>query len=169
MRNRRAWALVGSALFLVIVPGSVAGLAPFWISNWRMHPPFLGMDLFQWAGAALIALGAIGLVDSFVRFAAQGLGTPAPVFPTRHLVVSGGYRYVRNPMYVAVVSTILGQGLLLGNVRLLGYGGMVWLAAHLFVVCYEEPVLKASFGSEYETFRGEVPRWIPRLKPWRAG
>jgi protein-S-isoprenylcysteine O-methyltransferase Ste14 len=65
------------------------------------------------------------LLDSFIRFALQGVGTPAPVFPTRHLVVTGLYRCVRNPMYVAVVSTILGQGLILGSVALLEYGGLV--------------------------------------------
>jgi protein-S-isoprenylcysteine O-methyltransferase Ste14 len=133
-----------------------------------MRPPFFGIQLFRAAGGVLIALGAIGLVDSFVRFAVQGLGTPAPVFPTRRLVVSGIYRYVRNPMYVAVVSAILGQGLLLGNVFLMEYGGFVWVATHLFVLLYEEPTLRASFGSEYDTFCAQVPRWIPRLRPWRS-
>jgi protein-S-isoprenylcysteine O-methyltransferase Ste14 len=116
----------------------------------------------------LITLGVIGVLDSFVRFAVQGLGTPAPVFPTRHLVVTGLYRYVRNPMYVAVFSTILGQGLLLGSVSLLEYGGLVWLAFHVFVLAYEEPTLRASFGAEYEVFCREVPRWIPRSTPWRG-
>ena len=116
----------------------------------------------------LITVGVIGLLDSFVRFAVQGVGTPAPVFPTRHLVVTGLYRYVRNPMYVAVVSTILGQGLILGNVTLLEYGGLVWLLFHLFVLVYEEPTLRASFGSEYKLFCTEVPRWIPRFTPWRG-
>ena len=155
--------IVGSAIFLVIAPGLVAGLAPWWISRWRLSPPFFGMAIFRIAGAVLIALGVIGLLDSFVRFAVQGVGTPAPVMPTRHLVVSGLYRYVRNPMYVAVVSTILGQGLVLGNVALLEYAGLVWLLFHLFVLAYEEPKLKASFGSEYRDFCEEVPRWIPRF------
>ncbi|MBZ5624476.1 MAG: isoprenylcysteine carboxylmethyltransferase family protein, partial [Acidobacteriia bacterium] len=95
-------------------------------------------------------------------------GTPAPVFPTRHLVVTGLYRYVRNPMYVAVVSAILGQGLIFGNVTLLEYGGLVWLFFHLFVLAYEEPTLESSFGSEYKSFCAEVPRWIPRFTPWRS-
>jgi protein-S-isoprenylcysteine O-methyltransferase Ste14 len=98
----------------------------------------------------------------------QGVGTPAPIFPTRHLVVTGLYRYVRNPMYVAVVSTILGQGLVLGNVTLLEYGGVVWLLFHLFVLAYEEPTLRAGFGPEYKVFSAEVPRWIPRFTPWRS-
>lgn len=117
---RRALAILVSAVFLVIAPGFVAGLAPYWISHWQVRPPFFGMSVFRIAGGALFALGAIGLLDSFVRFAVQGIGTPAPVFPTRHLVVSGLYRYVRNPMYVAVVSAILGQALIFGSVRLLG-------------------------------------------------
>jgi len=161
---RRASAIVGSAVFLVIAPGFVAGLAPWWISHWRLEAPFFGMQLFRFGGVILIALGGVGLPDSFVRFAVQGLGTPAPVFPTRHLVVSGLYRYVRNPMYVAVVSAILGQGLLLGNMALLAYGALIWLLFHLFVTLYEEQALRASFGSEYEVYCTEVPRWIPRLK-----
>jgi len=96
----------------------------------------------------------------------QGVGTPAPVFPTRHLVVTGLYRYARNPMYVSVVSTILGQSLILGNVTLLEYGGLVWLLFHLFVLAYEEPTLRSSFCLEYKVFSTEVPRWIPRVTPW---
>jgi protein-S-isoprenylcysteine O-methyltransferase Ste14 len=165
---RKPMAAFGSAVFLVIAPGFVAGLAPWWISHWRVEPPFLGMALFRVCGAMLTTLGVIGLVDSFIRFTLQGLGTPAPVFPTRHLVVTGLYRYVRNPMYVAVVSTILGQGLFLGNVRLLEYGGLVWLLFHGFVLIYEEPTLRASFGSEYESFCAAVPRWIPRTTAWRS-
>jgi protein-S-isoprenylcysteine O-methyltransferase Ste14 len=165
---RKVLAIVGSAVFLVIAPGFVAGFVPWWISHWQVEAPFLGMRLFRLGGGMLITLGVIGLLDSFVRFALQGVGTPAPVFPTRHLVVTGLYRYVRNPMYVAVAITILGQGLLLGNVKLLEYGGLVWLLFHVFVLIYEEPTLRASFGSEYESFCAEVPRWIPRLTPWSS-
>ena len=100
--------------------------------------------------------------------AVQGVGTPAPVFPPRHLVVTGLYRYVRNPMYIAVVSTIFGQGLVFGNVALLEYGGLVWLLFHLWVLGYEEPTLTVRFGSEYEVFCAAVPRWIPRFTPWRS-
>jgi protein-S-isoprenylcysteine O-methyltransferase Ste14 len=163
---RKVAAIVGSAVFLVIAPGFVAGLVPWWISHWHLQPPLLGLLPLRFAGGLLTALGTVGLLDSFLRFALQGLGTPAPVFPTRHLVVSGLYRYVRNPMYVAVVSTILGQGFILGNVQLLEYGGLVWLLFHLFVLGYEEPTLRASFGAEYAAFCAAVPRWIPRLTPW---
>ena len=168
MKSVKVLAIIGSAVFLVIAPGFVAGLVPWWISHWRLEAPFFGMPLFRLAGGALILMGVAGLLDSFVRFAVQGLGTPAPVFPTRHLVITGLYRYVRNPIYVAVVSTILGQGLVLGNLTLLEYGGLVWLLFHLFVLVYEEPTLRASFGSEYKNFCAEVPRWIPRFTPWRS-
>ena len=163
---RKVLAIVGSAVFLVIAPGFVAGFVPWWISRWRLESPFFGIPLFRLAGGILIMLGVIGLLDSFVRFAMQGLGTPAPVFPTRHLVVTGLYRYVRNPMYVSVVSVILGQALILGNVTLLEYGGLVWLLFHLFVLAYEEPTLRSSFGVEYKLFSTDVPRWIPRVTPW---
>jgi protein-S-isoprenylcysteine O-methyltransferase Ste14 len=98
---RTVLAIVGSAVFLVIAPGFVAGWVPWWISRWRLDAPFSGMRLFHLAGGMLITLGVVGLLDSFARFAVRGVGTPAPVFPTRHLVVSGLYRYVRNPMYVS--------------------------------------------------------------------
>ena len=114
-----------------------------------------------------MAAGLAVLLESFTRFALQGIGTPAPVFPTRHLVVQGAYRYVRNPMYVAVTSLILGQALLLGDTHLLAYAVFPWLVAHLFVVAYEEPTLRRTFGAEYETYCAHVPRWIPRFSPWR--
>lgn len=165
---RKLAAIIGSAIFLVIAPGFVAGVVPWWISHWQFKPPFLGISIFRLFGGVLIALGAVGLLDSFARFALHGLGTPAPVFPTRQLVVTGLYRYVRNPMYVAVVSTILGQGILFGNVQVLEYGVVVWVLLHLFVLGYEEPTLRASFGAEYQTFCAKVPRWIPRLNAWKG-
>jgi protein-S-isoprenylcysteine O-methyltransferase Ste14 len=163
---RRWGALGGSAIFLVLAPGTVAVWLPWSISRWHVHPPFLGFVPFRWLGVVLIAAGLPILLDSFVRFAVQGLGTPAPVAPPQHLVVSGLYRYVRNPMYVAVVSMILGQGLLFGNVRVLEYGLAVWLAMHLFVMFYEEPTLRAKFGAEYQEYCRNVRRWRPRVQAW---
>lgn len=133
-----------------------------------MGPSFFGLFLVRIVGVALILAGLPVLLDSFARFAIQGLGTPAPVFPTKHLVVTGWYRYVRNPMYVAVVSIIVGQALLFGNLHLLEYGAGAWLVTHLFVVAYEEPTMCATFGEEYQQFCANVPRWIPRVTAWRA-
>ena len=164
---RRVFAVLGTAVFLLVVPGTVVGLVPWWISRWHVQAPFLGFTPFHAIGALLIAAGIPVLLESFGRFALQGVGTPAPIFPTQYLVVKGFYRYVRNPMSIAVVSVILGQALLLGNIRVLAYAIFVWLAMHLFVLIYEEPTLRKSFGAEYETFCAHVPRWIPRLSPWR--
>jgi protein-S-isoprenylcysteine O-methyltransferase Ste14 len=117
-------------------------------------------------GVLMIMAGLPVLLESFARFAMQGLGTPAPVAPPSHLVVTGLYLYVRNPMYVAGLLLVLGQGLLFGSVRLLEYGLFLWLASFVFVVLYEEPALHRKFGKEYEDFCAHVPRWIPRLKPF---
>ena len=167
-RIRRGFALLGTAFFLVLAPGCVAGLVPWWISRWRFLTPFPGYAPLRVTGAMLIAAGTFVVLDSFARFALQGLGTPAPVFPTKHLVIKGFYRYVRNPMYVAVVAVILGQALLFGDVRVFEYALFAWLVAHLFVLAYEESTLRKTFGAEYESFRANVPRWIPRLTPWRC-
>src|SRR5215471_1100049 len=136
---RRLFAILGSALFLVLAPGIVAGYVPWRICRWHIERPLLGPPLFRFIGLLLVVVGLPILLDSFARFAVQGLGTPAPIFPTRHLVVSGLFRYVRNPMYVAVVSLILGQRLFFGSIGVLEYGVAVWVGFHLFVLIYEEP------------------------------
>lgn len=164
---RRILAILGSAIFLVIAPGIVAGYMPWRISRWHIGAPLLGISSSRFVGVLLIVAGIPVVLDSFARFALQGLGTPAPVFPTRHLVVSGFFRYVRNPTYVAVVSLILGQGLLFGSIRLLEYGMAVCVGFYLLVLIYEEPVLRERYGREYEEFCTNVPRWIPRLRPWQ--
>jgi protein-S-isoprenylcysteine O-methyltransferase Ste14 len=161
-------AVFGSALFFVVAPSTVAGLVPWWISRWEFQPSLFGLGATRLVGGVLIVVGLLSLIDSFARFALQGSGTPAPIAPTQNLVVTGLYRHVRNPMYVAVVAVVLGQAALFGDGRLLAYGALVWLACHVFVVGYEEPTLARRFGAEYEEFRVNVPRWIPRLTPWRA-
>jgi len=161
-------AILGSALFFVAAPSVLAGLIPWWITRWEFLPPFFDLQATRVVGILLIVAGLPGLVDSFARFALQGLGTPAPIAPTQNLVVTGLYRYVRNPIYIAVVAVILGQAILFGACRLMTYGGLMWLAFHAFVLTYEEPVLAQQFGVQYEDFRTNVPRWIPRLSPWHT-
>jgi protein-S-isoprenylcysteine O-methyltransferase Ste14 len=165
---QRTIAVLGSALFFVVVPCVLAGIIPWWITRWYLRPAFFGLELTRFIGILLIIAGVPGLVGSFARFALQARGTPAPIAPTKNLVVTGLYRYVRNPMYVAVVAVILGQAILFGDWRLILYGALFWLACHLFVVAFEEPTLERTFGAEYQAFRSNVPRWIPRLTPWRA-
>ena len=151
-------------IFLVVAPGTLAVYLPWTICRWRFTSPLLGFFPFRIIGALMITAGLPVLLDSFARFAIKGMGTPAPVAPPQHLVVTGLYRRVRNPMYVAVSLLIFGQGLLFGTVRLLQFGVVVWLGFFAFVVFYEEPALRRKFGKEYEEFCARVPRWIPRTK-----
>jgi protein-S-isoprenylcysteine O-methyltransferase Ste14 len=157
---RKIFAVMGSLVFLPIAPGVVAGYVPWIISRWEFDASPLPL---RWLGGIVTAIGVTLLLDCVRRFALQGIGTPAPVFPTRNLVITGMYRYVRNPMYVAVVTTILGQGLLFDNAGVLEYGAIIWLLFHAFVLIYEEPKLRATFGGQYEAFCAQVPRWIPRV------
>jgi protein-S-isoprenylcysteine O-methyltransferase Ste14 len=161
----RAGALIGSALFLFAAPGVLAGLIPWWITGWWLGRSPVAL---QALGGLLILAGLALLLECFGRFALQGLGTPAPIAPPARLVVSGAYRRVRNPIYVAVVAIILGQAALFADLRLLGYAALVWTAFHVFVLAYEEPTLRDTFPEDYERFFAAVPRWIPRLKPWRG-
>ena len=161
---RSATAIVGSTLFFVIAPGTVVGFVPWWISSWQFQPC---REPLRAVGVVLILAGLPGLLDSFGRFALDGLGTPAPVAPPARLVVTGLYRHVRNPMYVSILILILGQAALLGDWRLVGYAAVLAFAFHLWVVAYEEPALALSFGAEFSAYRANVPRWLPRLDPWR--
>lgn len=161
---RKILAIAGSLLFFVVAPGTVAGLVPWFIAGMPS-----GADVTSAHGAPgliLIVLGLIPLVESFLRFALKGLGTPAPIAPTRHLVVSGFYRHLRNPMYTGVIAILVGEALLFASWPLVLYAVGVALAMHLFVVLYEERKLERTFGAEYETFRAYVPRWLPRITPW---
>lgn len=164
--SERLRAIAGSIVFLFVAPGIVAGLIPWGISQFQMQPPLFGLEPLRWLGGVLLALGGVLLAETFARFALQGLGTPAPIAPTKTLVVTGSYRFVRNPMYVAVVSLILGQGLLFGNWGVLAWGAIVWLTVHVFVLTYEEPTLQRDYGEQYDRYRANVRRWIPRLTPY---
>ena len=161
-------AALGSVLFFLAAPGVVAGLVPWWLTGYRLNPsPAWLTGLRFGVGGLLLLAGLAVLIRAFGRFVMEGRGTPAPVAAPDVLVVGGDYRYVRNPMYVAVIACILGQAVILGSLALLGYALVVWLAMAAFVRWYEEPVLQARFGSHYEEYRGAVPGWIPRTRPWR--
>jgi protein-S-isoprenylcysteine O-methyltransferase Ste14 len=147
----------------VLAPGVVAGLIPWLLTGWRMEPSPPAVRIL---GGLLIALGVGFLLHAFARFVVEGLGTPAPVAPTERLVVGGVYRHVRNPMYLAVGATILGQALLLGQFGLLAYAAVFGVVAFAFVRLYEEPTLTQRFGAGYDVYRRAVPGWLPRLRPW---
>ena len=163
---RRPTAAVGSAVFFLAAPGVVAGLIPWLLTRWQAREPLPYWAPMRVLGGILLVAGLIALIRAFVRFVMEGLGTPAPIAAPERLVVGGVYRYVRNPMYVAVLAAIVGQGLLLGRLGLLLYAAAAWLLVAGFVRWYEEPTLTRRFGEDYEAYRRAVPAWWPRLRPW---
>lgn len=166
MKNRTS-AIIGSAIFFLAAPCVVAGAVP-WLILDRYRLPSSPNLIFTALGWFLIIAAIVVLLHSFARFALEGLGTPAPVAPTERLVVGGIYRYVRNPMYVAVLSIIAGQALLFANWDVLLYWMAMTIAMASFVRFYEEPTLSRRYGAEYEIYRRAVPGWLPRLTPWRG-
>ena len=167
MTDSGAREAAGSLVFLVVAPGVVAGLIPWLLTGWDARGGWPWP--LRLAGAALVCAGIAALLEAFARFVVEGLGTPAPVAPTRHLVVGGLYRFVRNPMYLAVGAIIVGQALFLGRTILLAYAAVFFLAVAAFVRWYEEPTLARRYGVEYESYRRAVPAWRPRSTPWRRG
>ncbi len=156
---RRRTAAVGSTVFFFLAPGVVVGLIPWWLTNgWQAREPLPYWMPMRVLGGIVLIAGLIVLVGAFARFVVEGFGTPAPVAAPERLVVGGVYRYVRNPMYVAVVAAIVGQALLLGQLGLLLYAAVAWLVVAAFVRFYEEPTLARRFGADYETYRRAVRR-----------
>ncbi|CDX15707.1 conserved membrane hypothetical protein [Mesorhizobium sp. ORS 3324] len=160
-------AIAGSALFLVAAPGVVAGLMP-WLLTDHYRMPLSAVAGFVPLGSILVIVAAGILLHAFAGFALEGLGTPAPVAPTERLVVGGIYRHVRNPMYIAVLSIILGQALIFSSSAVFVYGLIAAAAMISFVKVYEEPTLASRYGEEYEVYRRAVPGWLPRITPWRG-
>jgi len=151
--------LTRSLAATAVLPGTVALLVPIllWYSPLRF-PTDLGVG--RWAGVALLGAGALLYGWTTLDFARRGHGTPAPWDPPRKLVVSGLYRFSRNPMYVGVLSWILGAGLLLQSAGLLGYSALVGIGFHLRVVLFEEPMLQKEFSQEFADYCRTVRRWI---------
>ena len=138
------------------------------LTGWNAGEPLPYWLPLRILGLRLVAAGVLVLLDAFRRFVVEGLGTPAPVAPTERLVVGGLYRYVRNPMYIAVGTTIVGQALLLGQPVLLLYTAAFFVVVASFAHWYEEPALRSQFGAEYEAYRHAVPGWLPRRSPWEG-
>jgi len=165
---RRSAAAAGSTGFFLVAPGIVAGLVPWLITGWVVRWPRSAMAITAMAvGAALVVVAIVVLIRAFARFVTEGSGTPAPVAPTERLVIGGEYRFVRNPMYVAVIGAVLGQVMIFGSLPLLVYAVVVWGVMAAFVHWYEEPVLLERYGEEYQRYRRAVPAWLPTLHPWR--
>jgi protein-S-isoprenylcysteine O-methyltransferase Ste14 len=158
VQTSRVRAAAGTTLFLLVAPGTVVGLLPWLITGWQ--PGHWGRAAAV-AGGVLTAAGCGFLLYAFGQFVLEGIGTPAPPAPTERLVVRGLYRYVRNPMYLAVLAGIAGQALLLGRPVLFAYSAAVAVACVSFVRWYEEPALTRRYGEEYLAYRARVPGWVP--------
>lgn len=164
---RRRGAAIGSAVFFVVGPGVVAGVVPWLLTWWEVRTPLPYWLAFQVVGVALLLAGVAVLVHAFVRFVQEGIGTPLPAAAPSRLVVGGLYRYVRNPMYVALLWAIVGQALLFGQLGPFVYGLLMWTFAASYVRFREEPMLVRRFGADYEEYRRHVPAWFPRPRPWQ--
>lgn len=162
MASSRTRAALGSVAFGVLVPGVVAGLVPYVLTGWEPSAADSPWDELRLLGAFPIAAGLAALIAGFARFVGEGTGTPAPLAPTEQVVVGGIYRWVRNPMYLAVEGIILGQALLFLSPILVGYGALFAVVVFTFVRRYEEPTLRRRFGPGYEQYLESVPGWWPR-------
>jgi protein-S-isoprenylcysteine O-methyltransferase Ste14 len=151
---------LGTIVFTVLVPGTVAGLIPWWVAGDGHGPAWLEGLLPGAIGVMLLVLGIAGYLWCARDFVVRGLGTPAPIAEPRRLVIHGLYAYSRNPMYLSVLLVIVGQGLLLASTRVLGYAVVVWAFFYSFVMAYEEPRLQHLFGDEYVRYMKRVPRWL---------
>jgi protein-S-isoprenylcysteine O-methyltransferase Ste14 len=153
--------LLKTVLFTICVPGVVAGYVPWTL--WRSRVVAV-RGIEEAAAIVVIAVGIlIYLYTAFYGFAWIGGGTPAPVAPTKRLVVVGLHRYVRNPMYIGVALAIAGQAWLFHSKATAIYLAIFAGFVNLFVLLYEEPTLKRQFGEEYDSYRARVPRWIPKI------
>src|SRR5438874_13696765 len=153
--------LLRSIFFTFLQPGTVAVLIPYWLISSRGASCSARQPL-RYAGLPLMAIGAAGLLWCIWDFFAAGRGTISPIDPPRHLVVRGLYRYVRNPMYVAVVTMLLGETIFFMSQAVLIEAAIFFVLANLFVMLYEEPTLRRKFGESYANYTQTVGRWIPK-------
>lgn len=154
------WPLIKTAIFTILVPGAVGVYIPYRLLARADRTWELGA--FRYLGLVPIALGAASYFWCAWDFAVTGRGTPAPIDPPKELVVRGLYRWMRNPMYVGVLSVVLGEALLFEAPMLVGLVAVAFAVFHSVVILYEEPVLREKFGEAYERYRRTVPRWLPR-------
>jgi protein-S-isoprenylcysteine O-methyltransferase Ste14 len=155
-------------LFTVLVPGTVAILIPRLLLASDGPPEALDIGAFRLLGLVPIFIGGGFYVRCAWDFVVAGKGTPAPIEPPKTLVVRGLYRSVRNPMYVGVLLLVCGEAIVFESARLCVYAALLFLVFHTFIVYYEEPTLRRTFGSSYEQYCTMVPRWMPRIVWGRA-
>ena len=144
-------------LLVVFVPDRILAQAGI------VRPAVIGP--MQIVAMLVIVAGATLAIASILPFAFIGKGTPAPFDPPRKLVIAGPYRWVRNPMYIGAGLVLLGAAMFYGSIGLVLYAIIFWSMAHLFVLFYEEPVLRRKFGPDYDAYMASRRRWMPR---WRS-
>jgi protein-S-isoprenylcysteine O-methyltransferase Ste14 len=160
-RARRVGLFLETIAFTILVPGTVAFWLPQLVLDERRLALPASLSAAQYLALVPLALGAAIYVRCVWEFATRGRGIPAPIDHPKELVVTGLYRYVRNPMYVGVLLFLLGESLFLEDGAFLVYT-LAWLLfVHLTVLLYEEPNLRRKFGSSYERYTAAVRRWIP--------
>jgi len=152
-----------SALATIVVPGTACALIPYYIlkaTHVSLSPPF---DILQFMAILISVLGLYMIVWVSTAFVRQGKGTPIPIDPPTHLLITGLYRYVRNPMYVGALLIVIAEAIYFSYPWLMLYAAGLWAALHTALVVFEEPQLKRRFGADYEHYLMTVPRWIPKL------
>ncbi len=148
---------------LLVIPS----LLLWWTRGaWTLPSP---SQLRLWIALTCFGLGLSLMAWTIRRFEREGEGTLAPWDPTRRLVVTGVYRHVRNPMITGVVANLAGEAVLFGSVALAAWALLFFIGNALYIPLSEEPGLERRFGEEYRRYKHNVPRWIPRLRPWRSG
>jgi protein-S-isoprenylcysteine O-methyltransferase Ste14 len=159
--------VIVSILFTVFGgPGILLVYLPLWFTHFRI--PAGEPRWEKLLAGALIVAGLTPLFESILRFIYVGRGTLMPTVVTEHLVVSGLYRYVRNPMYVGVMAVLAGEAWLFWSRSMAIEAAAVCLGVNLFVHLYEEPTLARRYPEEYSRYKCHVPRWLPRLTPWNG-
>jgi protein-S-isoprenylcysteine O-methyltransferase Ste14 len=154
--------ILRSIFFTFLLPGTVTVLIPYWIN--RGGEKFVDLGPLHYLGLPLIVIGAAGLLWCIWQFFSEGRGTLAPVDPPKELVVHGPYRVVRNPMYVSVVSMLIGEAVWFGSRRILIEAAIFFGLSYLFILFYEEPYLGWHFGPTYEAYVKTTGRWLPRIR-----
>jgi protein-S-isoprenylcysteine O-methyltransferase Ste14 len=153
--------LLRNLFFTILQPGMVCGLIPYLIAKDHYHLAFSQPPAFlQYIGIALFLAGVSITIHCIIKFAMDGRGTLSPADPTRQLVIAGLYRYSRNPMYIGVMATLLGESIFVQSSSLWLYTLLIFIAFNLFIVFWEEPRLRKDFGKSYEEYCRQVRRWI---------
>ena len=150
-----------SLLYLIVEAGLFALYIPLGLLR---SGPRMETGIIAFLALPLWLIGSLIILWCFWDFTFRGYGTPVPSDPPKELVITGPYRYVRNPIYIGVLSIFLGHFLWFGYWVLLMYTALAFMGVHFFVIWYEEPTLKRKFGAAYEEYLRRVPRWIPRFE-----